>query len=163
MWAYCDGSFRPSSNSAGIAVALYVRHAGTRLAQSRSTMFHRFVVVRKMLRHDSASEASVDWFVWDSAPRICAHECKILFAAEVCRVSSQSYSISCHWLVCSLQRVCDLRADGHERMRASNLRAYACRDLVRMRVGLESADTSVRYSVLQSFFRVILCKMWLGL
>ena len=46
-------------------------------------------------------------------------------------------------------------------MRASNLRAYARRDLARMRVRFESADTSVSYSVLQSFFRVILCKLWL--
>ena len=38
--------------------------------------------IGKMLWYDSGSEASVDWFVWDSVSRICAHECKILCVAE---------------------------------------------------------------------------------
>ena len=47
-----------------------------------------------------------------------------------------------------MQRARDLRAGGQEHMRASNLRAYARRDLARMRLRLESVDTSVSYSVL---------------
>ena len=76
------------------------------------------------------------------------------------RVSSQSYSVSCGWWVCSLQRAHDLRAGGQECMRASNLRAYARRDLARMTARPESARMSVRYFVFQSFFTVILCKLW---
>ena len=72
------------------------------------------------------------------------------------RVSSQSYSVICGWWVCSLQRAHDLRAGGQECMRASNLRAYARRDLARMTAHPESARMSVRYFVFQSFFTVIL-------
>ena len=54
----------------------------------------------------------------------------------------------------SLQRAHDLRAGGQECMRASNLRAYARRDLARMTARPESARMSVRYFVFQSFFTV---------
>ena len=86
---------------------------------------------------------------------------KILCVPEISSVSSQSYSVSCGWWVCSLQRARDLRAGGEKCMRASNLRAYARRDLARMTVRPESARISVRYFVFQSFFTVILCKLWL--
>ena len=66
------------------------------------------------------------------------------------RVPSQSYSVSCGWWVCSLQRARDLRAGGQECMRASNLRAYARRDLARMTACPESARMSIRYFVLHS-------------
>ena len=46
-------------------------------------------------------------------------------------------------------------------MRASNLRAYARRDLARMTARPESECMSIRYFVFQSFFTVILCKLWL--
>ena len=67
------------------------------------------------------------------------------------------------WLVglYSLQRAHDLRAGGQQCMRASNLRAYARRDLARMTARPESACMSIRYFVSQSFFTVILCKLWL--
>ena len=43
----------------------------------------------------------------------------------------------------------------------ANLRAYARRDLARMTARPESARMSVRYFVFQTFFTVILCKLWL--
>ena len=77
------------------------------------------------------------------------------------RVSSQSYSVSCGWWVCSLQRARDLRAGCQDCMLASNLCAYARRDLARMTARPESARMSVRYFVFQAFVTVILCKLWL--
>ena len=46
-------------------------------------------------------------------------------------------------------------------VRASNLRAYARRDLARMTARPESVCMSVRYFMFQSFLTVILCKLWL--
>ena len=45
--------------------------------------------------------------------------------------------------------------------RQQSTRIYARRDLARMTARPESARMSVRYFVFQSFFTVILCKLWL--
>ena len=78
--------------------------------------------------------------------RICGHD----LARMTAHPESESYSVSCGWWVCSLQRAPDLRARGPECMRASNLRAYARRDLARMTACPESARMSLRYFVLHS-------------
>ena len=86
--------------------------------------------IRKMLWYDSASEASMDWFIWDSASRICAHECKILCIAEFLH----SHTLYKLWFYAHVARnACVLAIYAHMRavtlrawLRVRNLRAWAC-------------------------------------